>query len=230
MNEYYRMELVSIQNIIIIVLIITLIFSYLGINILVIVANFAQQILNNLAVIIIKLLATLGYTTGKVLNTTSEVVTSVGKTSLDVVNGTIHDIDNVIINASASQVPNLHTELPNLNNALNSQSVRSGRLVQDPIPSPSTMPVQNPISSAKTSYCLVGEYQSKRGCIEVGENDLCMSGQLFSSRELCMNPTLTTNAITPQQIAPFNSVSMFPLPNINPLIPNELRPQGIYNA
>jgi hypothetical protein len=83
-------------------------------------------------------------------------------------------------------------------------------------PSPSILPIQNPISSSKQSYCLVGEFESKRGCVKMGENGLCMSGQIFSSKELCMNPTLTPN----QESNP----NIFPLPPIAPIEPNELLP------
>jgi hypothetical protein len=239
------MELLSIQNSIIIVLLIVLIFSFLGINILVILAEMFQNILNVLLVLLVKSLSTLGYTTGTVVNSTSDVVTNVGKTSLDVLNGTIHSVDNVLIGASNNNatVPswNLPTfsplslskqtqyHPPDLNASINTQSTRSNQ-VSEPMPTPSTMPIQNPISSSKINYCLVGEFQSKRGCVEVGDNDLCMSGQLFASKDLCMNPTQTPNMQPSPQLTPFNSIAMFPLPPIPPNQPNELRPQGIYNA
>jgi len=227
------------KNIIIVVLLITLVLSLLGINILIITGNLLQSIVNFLYPFFSSALATLGYTTGSVINAGSNVVTNVAKTSLDIANGAIHNATNVLINASTGNgavsgisLPNLSQQMPvqqPLEKSIQTQSVRSNQIFQ-PVPSPSSMPIQNPISSSKTSYCLVGEFQEKRGCIEVGENDLCMSGQLFSSRELCMNPTLTPNLQPQQKIAPFNSVAMFPLPPILPSgQPNELRPKGIYN-
>ena len=240
------------KNIIIVVLLITLVLSLLGINILIITGNLLQSIVNFLYPFFSSALATLGYTTGSVINAGSNVVTNVAKTSLDIANGAIHNATNVLINASTGNgdvsgisLPNLSQQMPvqqpleksiqtqsvqqPLEKSIQTQSVRSNQIFQ-PVPSPSSMPIQNPISSSKTSYCLVGEFQEKRGCIEVGENDLCMSGQLFSSRELCMNPTLTPNLQPQQKIAPFNSVAMFPLPPILPGgQPNELRPKGIYN-
>ena len=227
------------KNIIIVVLLITLVLSLLGINILIITGNLLQSIVNFLYPFFSSALATLGYTTGSVINAGSNVVTNVAKTSLDIANGAIHNATNVLINASTGNgavsgisLPNLSQQIPvqqPLEKSIQTQSVRSNQIFQ-PVPSPSSMPIQNPISSSKTSYCLVGEFQEKRGCIEVGENDLCMSGQLFSSRELCMNPTLTPNLQPQQKIAPFSSVAMFPLPPILPSgQPNELRPKGIYN-
>jgi hypothetical protein len=227
----------EIKNIIIIILLIITILSLLGINVFIIIGNLFQNLINFIAPVFVKALATLGYTTGTVINNGADIVTNVGKTSLDIANASIHDFNNVLIGASEGNAISLPTggplnpvlTTPSLEKAINTQSVRSNTIVQ-PMPSPSTMPIQNPISSTKTNYCLVGEFQGRHGCIEVGENDLCLSGQLFSSRELCMNPTLTPNMQPVPHITPFNSVSMFPLPPILPGQPNELRPQGIYNA
>jgi hypothetical protein len=97
------------------------------------------------------------------------------------------------------------------------------------------MPIQNPISSGKSGWCLVGEYQSKRGCVEIGANDKCMSNQVFSSKELCLNPTFTPNMQPTNNPVPpplqDRDISMMPLPSILPDRPNELvvpPPKGIY--
>lgn len=39
-------------------------------------------------------------------------------------------------------------------------------------------------------WCYVGEDRGFRTCSEVGVNDTCMSGDIFPSREICMNPNL----------------------------------------
>jgi hypothetical protein len=54
-------------------------------------------------------------------------------------------------------------------------------------------PIQNPVSSAKKSWCLVGEYQGRRGCIEITDQDKCISGQVFPEQKMCLNPTLSQN-------------------------------------
>ena len=46
--------------------------------------------------------------------------------------------------------------------------------------------IQNPISSKKTKWCLVGEYKGKRGCIEADKSDECLSGTDFPSEQVCM--------------------------------------------
>lgn len=61
----------------------------------------------------------------------------------------------------------------------------------DVSPDNSDNKIQNPISSGKAGWCLTGEYQNKRGCVSVSESDQCLSGQIFPSKEMCLNPTLT---------------------------------------
>lgn len=59
----------------------------------------------------------------------------------------------------------------------------------EPAPSTTENPVQKPIASGKSGWCLVGEYEGKRGCVAVGQQDRCLSGQVFPSQVNCMNPT-----------------------------------------
>ena len=51
----------------------------------------------------------------------------------------------------------------------------------------------NEPSSKKVGWCLVGEYEGRRGCIEISDYDKCLSGKVFPSQEICMNPTQTPN-------------------------------------
>jgi hypothetical protein len=45
-------------------------------------------------------------------------------------------------------------------------------------------------TSGKSGWCYIGEDQGIRACAEVGVNDMCMSGDIFPSQEICMNPKL----------------------------------------
>jgi hypothetical protein len=50
--------------------------------------------------------------------------------------------------------------------------------------------IQTSKSSGKSGWCFIGEDRGFRSCVEVGENDKCMSGDIFKSKEICENPTL----------------------------------------
>jgi hypothetical protein len=45
-------------------------------------------------------------------------------------------------------------------------------------------------SSSKSGFCYIGEDRGFRSCIEVGEGDVCMSGNIFPTEAICINPNL----------------------------------------
>lgn len=45
-------------------------------------------------------------------------------------------------------------------------------------------------SSGKAGYCYIGEDRGFRSCLEVGEQDTCMSGDIFPTHAVCVNPRL----------------------------------------
>ena len=52
----------------------------------------------------------------------------------------------------------------------------------------STSTVQTPAS--KSGFCYIGEDRGFRSCIEVGEGEVCMSGDIFPTEAICINPNL----------------------------------------
>lgn len=179
----------SNKNTIIIVLLCLLIFSFLGINLLSASGDVFQSITNIFGPLIGNILSLIGYTTGSVLNKTADVVGTGAKTGVDIASGTIHSVGDLLKNASQNQVDTKARS--SLDSALNNNNASPP---SDPSPSPAENPVQKPISSSKSQWCLVGEYKEKRGCIEVSESDKCLSGQVYPSQKMCLNPTLTQNA------------------------------------
>jgi hypothetical protein len=54
---------------------------------------------------------------------------------------------------------------------------------QGPLPTDSS-------NSGKAGWCFIGEDQGVRSCSEIGVNDMCMSGDVFPTQAVCMNPNL----------------------------------------
>ena len=50
--------------------------------------------------------------------------------------------------------------------------------------------IQSNKSSSKKGWCFIGDDRGHSSCIEVGENDTCMSGDIFPSQQICVNPNL----------------------------------------
>lgn len=67
-----------------------------------------------------------------------------------------------------------------LDSALNDASKQS-----EPQPSESTN-----YTTGKSGWCFIGEDRGIRSCSQVGVNDMCMSGDIFPTQDVCMNPNL----------------------------------------
>jgi hypothetical protein len=59
-----------------------------------------------------------------------------------------------------------------------------------PLPDDAGSKTQASKSRGKSGYCYIGEDRGFRTCIEVGEADKCMSGDIFPSQDICINPSL----------------------------------------
>ena len=60
----------------------------------------------------------------------------------------------------------------------------------EPTPSPDLSNEADIQLAKKAGYCYVGTLNKKRTCIEIDDDDKCMSGDIFPSRDICMNPNL----------------------------------------
>lgn len=166
------------------ILIILLILMYLGVNFFNIFGNSLQSIVNLTSPVVSKLLAAFGYATGETLNQTADVASDTVKTGVDVAEGVVQSVGNILIDASEEADPS-----GRLKNDLERSSNISS--VNEPKKDSTESPIQNSISAGKQNWCLIGEYQNKRGCVPVTESDKCLSGQVFPNQQMCLNPTFT---------------------------------------
>ena len=198
------------KDFIIILLILILILAVLGINLFNVIGNLIQFI----AGLLKPLLSILGYTTGSVINTTTDLATDTTKFGIDVVGGSAKDVGNLFLAASDKKdIPNytpvaktyssamfnsigstiaLHPALRDshpsnhIDNHINGSPSPSNIMINVPSADTPISPIQNPISSSKNKWCLIGEFQGKTGCVEVEDANKCMSGQMFPTQQLCM--------------------------------------------
>jgi hypothetical protein len=168
---------------IIIVLLVLLSLSFLGINILTILGDLMKTIASILGPLVSQILSIFGYTTGSILNKTADVVGDVAKTGVDIAEGSVQSVGTILKDASRTNVDSRATQ--SLDNVLNvSTAVEPGQ----PAPTSGDNPIQKPISSGKSGWCLVGEYEGKRGCISVNDYDKCLSGQVYPTQDQCRLP------------------------------------------
>ena len=175
------------KNMLIIALVILLILSFLGINLLNIFGDFVQTIINIFGPLFSQILSVFGYTTGTIINKSADIVSDTAKLGIDVAEGSIQSIGDLLKNASERNVdPSSRRQLDQTLNTSKFKLAKSE-------PDNSSSPIQKPISSNKVGWCLVGEYEGKRGCVEVSEQHKCLSGQIFPDKQMCLNPTLSNN-------------------------------------
>ena len=193
-NSYNNVNVASTDNFfnnknyIIIFLLILLILSFLGINMLAISGNLIQTIVNIFGPLVTQILSIFGYTAGTLIDKSAEIVTDTAKTGIDIAGGTVGSIGDLLKDASRPGVDDKAKQ--QLDQSIN----LSKHPNKQPEPDSTTNPIQKPISSGKSGWCLVGEYEGRRGCIQVGQEDKCLSGQVYPNQKMCLNPTLTQNA------------------------------------
>jgi hypothetical protein len=71
-------------------------------------------------------------------------------------------------------------------------TMKTGSQLNYDIPEPddSLSVTQKGKTSGKAGYCFVGEDRGHRSCVYVNESDTCMSGNIFPSKDKCINPNL----------------------------------------
>jgi hypothetical protein len=179
-------------------LFIIFILAFLGINIFVYLAKGTQTLADLLAPIS-------QYFGGTAINATKQTVNvsaTGAKTGIDVAAGTVTTGLDVAQQTAGSikgapatdqQTIAYDNSLSNaLNNATSSLNQTGG--AQHDVPTyqadDSYSSIQASKTAGKAGWCYIGEERGIRSCIEVGENDQCMSGDIFPSQEICVNPNL----------------------------------------
>ena len=186
-------------------ILIVLILSFLGFNIFVYLAKGTQEVTGFLGPITEKIAKLFGGASSQVVNVSAEGAKAVVGTSAKVVtagagavNTGLTEVQNITPtpNNAKSSVPNVAVsqQLPNdimanntLNKALNSSQVKktnNGDYEADEASSN----IQGGVP--KPGWCYIGEDRGFRTCAQVGANDECMSGDIFPSQEICINPNL----------------------------------------
>jgi hypothetical protein len=160
----------------IIALLLIVILTYMGINILHILGDTVQSGVLIIAPALTSFLDILGNTTGGALNKVSEVTANVATTGIDLADGAVHNVGNLMIGDDTLGKSSVHPP-------------------SEPRPDVPENTIQKSVASSKTKWCLAGEYQNKRGCIDLSESDKCMSGEVFPNEEMCIlgRPQFQTN-------------------------------------
>jgi hypothetical protein len=184
--------LFSDKNTIIIILLVLVILSLIGINLLAFAGKLVEDITTPLVPAFTSLLSMIGFTTGNIIKGSADVVAGTADLGIDIAKGTTHSIGDLLINSTN---PGLDTSKQvSLTDVLGVSRITTQQSTHVPQPVQSANPTVTPINTqkAKAGWCYVGDFSETRGCVKVTEHDKCMSGQIFANKAECLNPQTNT--------------------------------------
>ena len=170
-------------------LIIVVVLALLGFNIFVYLANGTEGVLDIIRPITKKILHLFAIVTGNVIHDTADETKQVVGTTANVIEkglDSVQTITNKSLKSDIIQPPDI-LKNSTFNNVLNTASQQNAH-DKEYYADDSDSQIQN--KASKAGWCFIGEDRNIRSCAEVGANDMCMSGDIFPSREICVNPTL----------------------------------------
>jgi hypothetical protein len=178
------------------IIIIILILALLGFNIFIYLAKGTSDVAISLQKIFGPLLSFFGLTAINVTNQTIQtaaqgtesVVSSVASASQSVTNKVTKGVE------SKSDLKGQPVQQQMQENGGNWSNDSLSVALNDASKSLGVQPVDAASSiegvSGKSGWCYIGEEKGVRTCAKVGVNDTCMSGDIFPSQEICVNPNL----------------------------------------
>jgi hypothetical protein len=176
-------------------LLIILILAFLGFNIFAYLAKGTQDVTNFFAPLIKNIFGVTLGVAGEAIDVSAEGAKAVVGGTATALESGLTAIQDITPNTSPSSIKNqpINQEKPDviqqstLNKALNASQVQQSQQHEYEANEASSS-VHS--SSGKAGWCYVGMDRGFRTCAEVGVNDTCMSGDIFPSHEICMNPSL----------------------------------------
>lgn len=183
-------------------IIIILILAFLGFNIFVYLAKGTQTVVDIFAPLVGGLFKTTAVVAGETVDIAADGAKVVVGGTRDIVDKTADAIDtgltaiqditpNIPPSAMKGQPINQPPVSQGDQSTLNRQLNTRQQVQQMPEKDYQAHEASTSVHSAgKSGWCFIGEDRGFRSCAEVGVNDTCMSGDIFPTHEMCMNPNL----------------------------------------
>jgi len=169
-NETSWFKNISITNLIIIILIL----SFFGINIFLYLAKGTQNISNIIDPLFKKLFGSTIATTKQVVNVDAEGAKAIVSKTSTAINNSLTNIQDLTHLQPQSQI----FDTINTNKNSHDQDYNA------------TEATSSLYSEGKSGWCYIGQEKGFRSCAKVETNDKCMSGDIFPTQEICINPNL----------------------------------------
>ena len=136
-------------------------------------------------------LSALGFGVGETVKQTVNVTADGAKLGVDVAAGTVDDAVTLLeksVGVKGVQFNRIDDSSKSTQDALDNAIKKQNDNL--PEPDDSSSATQRDAGAQKSGYCYIGEDRGFRSCLKVNEGDQCMSGDIFPSMDICVNPNL----------------------------------------
>jgi hypothetical protein len=165
------------------ILIIIFVLAFFGFNIFTFLASGTQTAADSTGKFLNNIGLQFGQTTQQVVDTSAKGAAAGLNFAVGATKGAIQ---GGVQAASQQQQPQQQQQQQSLEQSLNNSSTSSSQVFADS----SSSTIQSSKAAGKSGWCYIGEDRGFRSCIKVGQNDTCMSGDIFPSQDICINPNL----------------------------------------
>ena len=169
-------------------LVVIIVLAILGFNIFYYLAAGTQDIHNIFAPVLSFFGKAAAGTTQQVVNTAAVGITGTTNAVASTINSGLQGSalqSKTLQNSNNSFADTLNTagltSVQDYNGLMNDGSMKQEQDVE---------PDQATSSFNKEGWCYIGEEKGYRSCVQVGVNDKCMSGDIFPTMDICVNPNL----------------------------------------
>ena len=173
-------DLVNMNRILTIILVVLIVFSLAGVNVLQMLGGFLQRIVDIFRPLVTRIVSIIGFTMGILIEQIAALFTTTATAGVEIAGGTLDSVGDLLKDASR----------PSLQNVLSESGTTR---INTPESDKSENSIQKPITSGKGKWCLVGEYNGRRGCVELGKDESGLSGQVFPNHASCVQPQFNGN-------------------------------------
>jgi len=195
------------------VVLVLLVLAFLGVNVLGDLGDITQSVADFFKPVVTQVGGFIASITGNAAKSGIDIATSVSKTGVDVAGGAVKSGVDIVGGAAASGLdvvlpdnaqappPKIKTLSANVpyasTTSKNAHPIDAILSKKQYGPEKGSAPVADDATSAtqkqqkgKSGYCFIGEDRGFRSCIHVEQGDSCMSGDIFPTKEVCINPNL----------------------------------------
>lgn len=166
---------------------IIIILAFLGINLF----HYLGIATDTTTRILAPILRFLGVSAGETIKQTVNISAEGTKKAVDVVSGTVDDAVSILekaIDKDGIEINNINNRRITTHKALDNAERKYKATLPEADDAGSV--TQKSKTTTKTGYCYIGEDRGFRSCIRVDQADECLSGEIFPSHGVCINPNL----------------------------------------